>query len=335
MKQEKIYFDVSWQTILKFAAVILGLWFIWLVRDIVALFFVVLVFVSAFSPVVDKWSRKMNRVLAISLLYLIFLVLLGLVGVVIIPPVVGQIQSLAQFLPTISQKVFPFFGVWENLVNISTESLGAIASQLQSLTTSIYNTTIGFFGALAAVFTLLILTFYLLLEEQGAKKLIKEHLPLANRDRIVNIAQKIGLKMGAWLRGQAFLGLTIGAISYIGLLIIGLPYALTLAVWAGITELIPYIGPILGAIPALVIGFAVSPLVGLIVLIFYIVIQQLESQFLVPKIMQKAVGLSPVVIILSLLIGGKLAGILGVIISVPVAAAISVLVKDWNRLLQK
>jgi predicted PurR-regulated permease PerM len=335
MEKDRIQLDITWQAILKVAAVALGLWFVWIIKDIVILFFVVLVIVAAFSSIIDRWSKKMNRVLAITLLYVLLLMIGVILGLVIIPPVANQIRALAASLPTLTQKVFPFFGVWQDLVHLSAQSLGSLASQLQSLTVSVYTTTIGFFGGIVVTFTIVVLSFYLLLEEYRIRKFIKEYLPLQNREALVDITQKIGRKMGDWLRGQVCLMVIIGVVDYIGLSIIGVPFALVLALWAAITEIIPYIGPILGAIPAVIIGFTVSPLVALIVLIFYILVQQLESNFLVPKIMQKAVGLSPVIIILALLIGGKLAGVLGVILAVPVVATIGVLVQELPRLRQK
>ena len=152
------------------------------------------------------------------------------------------------------------------------------------------------------------------------------------QDKIFEVMNKIGFKMGGWLRSQFILMIIVGVADGIILMILGVPYALTLAVWGGLTEVIPYIGPWLGLIPAFIVAFTISPLKGLLIFIAYIIIQQLESQFLVPKIMGKAVGLSPVIIILAILIGAKLMGILGVLIAVPAAAAISVIIQEWPEI---
>ena len=335
MEEKKIIIDISWVSILKVIVALLAVWLVWSVQDIIILFFIVLVLVAALSPVVDAWSKKINRALATSLVYLLILACLVLIGLVIIPPVVAQIRSLSYDLPYLSKQIFPVFGAWREIIDFSTQSLTTLASQLQSVSSSIYSTTVGFIGGVVGVFTVLVLTFYLLLEEQGAKKLLHKYLPIQNRETYIDIMQKVGLKMGAWMRGQLFLALVVGVIDFAGLVIIGVPYALTLGVWAGLTEIIPYIGPVLGAIPAVIIALTISPIQGLLVLIFFIVVQQVESNFLVPKIMQKAVGLSPVIIILVLLIGGKLAGILGIILAVPVAATIGVFVQELPKLRQR
>lgn len=332
MDEKKIIVDISWVSILKVITALLAVWLVWSVQDIIILFFIVLVLVAALSPVVDFWSKKINRALATSLVYLLILACLVLIGFVIIPPVATQVRSLSYDLPYLSKQIFPVFGAWRDVIDFSTQSLTSLASQLQTVSSSIYSTTVGFIGGVVGVFTVLVLTFYLLLEEQGAKNFLYKYLPIQNRETYIEIMQKVGLKMGAWMRGQLFLALVVGVIDFAGLIIIGVPYALTLAVWAGLTEIIPYIGPVFGAIPAIIIALTISPIQGLLVLIFFIVVQQVESNFLVPKIMQKAVGLSPVIIILVLLIGGKLAGILGIILAVPVAATIGVFVQELPKL---
>ena len=141
-------------------------------------------------------------------------------------------------------------------------------------------------------------------------------------------------KTGDWARGQLILGLIIAVLSFIGLIFLLPKYALVLALVAGITELVPYIGPILGAIPAVFLGFTVQPFSfgrGLAVLILYIVIQQVENNLLVPQVMKKSVGLNPVVIIIVMLIGARLAGIVGLILAIPVATAIGVIIKDFVK----
>ncbi|MBU4332000.1 AI-2E family transporter, partial [Patescibacteria group bacterium] len=136
-------------------------------------------------------------------------------------------------------------------------------------------------------------------------------------------------KIGSWLRGQVILMIIIGILSYIGLLILGVRYALLLALFAGLMEIIPYIGPIFGAVPAVFIALTQSPIKGLLVIVLYLIIQQLENNLIVPKIMKRAVGLNPIVVILVILIGGKIAGIVGALIAVPVATAFSVMLKDF------
>ena len=121
----------------------------------------------------------------------------------------------------------------------------------------------------------------------------------------------------------------VGFLTFVGLRILGVKYALTLAVIAGILEIVPVIGPIISSIPAIIIGFTQSPFLGLLVLILYAVIQQSENHIIVPKVMQKTTGLSPVVIVISFLIGAKLLGLLGILLAVPIAVILSVFVDEF------
>lgn len=326
---DRIPLDVPFATILKVVLALLGLWLLWALRDLVVLLFVVLVLVAAISPLIDRWSARMPRIVAILLMYLLILAVLGLAGAVMVPPLVLQIGQIANVLPDFFSRFLPDVKNLRDLTSTSQESLQSIADQLGRVGSTLYTTTRGVVGGIFATFTVFILSFYLLLEEKGAKKLFLTYFPAPNREKIAASIEKIGRKLGGWLRGQLVLMLLMAVLYWVALSILGVPYALALAVWGGLMEIIPYIGPVLFAIPAVLIAFTVSPLIGFLVLVLFIVFQQLENQLIVPKVMQKTVGLSPVVIIISLLAGGKLFGILGVILAIPVAAAVSVILQEW------
>lgn len=330
--ENRVKFDISTTTILKVIFAIFLVWFIYAVRDIVLLFFIVIVIVTALSPLVDRMSQHIPRIL--SLIILSVALLGGLVGVgfLIIPPIVNQISQLAINLPDLISHVGPLYETWQPRIANYQESLINLSSQLGGISSGIYSTTLGFIGGIIALFTILVLSFYMLLEQNAIKNFIGQTIPVEHKDKIIEIMHKIGDKMGKWLRGQFVLMVIIGILDGVALGVLGVPYALTLAVWGGITEVIPYVGPWLGLIPAAIIAFTVSPVKGLFILIAYVVIQQLEAQFLAPKIMGKAVGLSPIIIILSLLVGAKLMGILGVIVAVPAAAAIGVIIQEWPEI---
>lgn len=330
--ENRVKFDISTSTILKIILAVFAIWFLYVIRDIVVLFFIVLVIVAALGPLVDRVAKYIPRLLAVILLSFIFFGLLVAIGFLIIPPIVHQLQLLAINLPTIFSKLGPFFQSIQNSITNYQESLLNVSSQLGRLGTGIYSTTIGFISGIVALVTILVLVFYMLLEQESLRNFLHQTFPVEQKEKIFEIARKIGNKMGGWLRGQALLMLTIGILDGIALAVLGVPYALTLAVWGGLTEVIPYIGPWLGLVPAFLVALTVSPLKALLILIAYIVIQQLEAQFLAPRIMGKAVGLSPVIIILALLVGAKLMGILGVIVAVPAAAAIAVLIAEWPEI---
>lgn len=330
--ENKTQIDVSLATIIKIALVILGIWFLFVIKDIVVLFFIVLVIVASLAPLVDKWSKYMPRIVALIILTAILLGVLTAIGFLLIPPIINQIKQLATNLPSIIDSLSPLFNRLESHVGQYQTSLSNLTSSFGSVTSGIYNTTINFLTGLVAFATILVLSFYLLLEQNSIRDFMHQIIPAEHVDRVFTLIRKISAKLGSWLRGQGILMLIIGLCDFIALLILGVPYALTLAVWGALTEIIPYIGPWLGLMPAFLIAYNISPIKGLLVIIIYILIQQLESNILVPKIMGKAVGLSPVIIILALLCGAKLMGILGVLISVPVAATIAVIIQEWPEI---
>ena len=174
----------------------------------------------------------------------------------------------------------------------------------------------------------LVLTFYMVVEEDNARRFVKSLAPVEYQPFLAQLFTKMQKKIGAWLRGQIVLAVVIGIASYIGLTILGVPYALVLALIAGLFEVVAYVGPIFATIPAAIIGFSVSPLMGVLVIILYLVIQQLEGNVLVPKIMQRVTGLNPIISIVALLIGVKLGGIMGAIFAIPIATMVSVILEE-------
>lgn len=336
--KDRITISISAATIFMVVGVLLGLKFLYLIREILLLFFIVLVLVAALSPIVDKWSTKMPRAMAVVLLYFIIIVAFAGVVSLLLPPLVTQLVHLANQLPSYLGQIAPPDFSYDQIVEFSRTGLERIAQGLSSIGGSLLNTTVSVFGGIAAVFSVVVLTFYLVLARHGIETFIDSLLPIAHKENVAQITEKIGRKLGRWVNGQLLLMLIIGVLDFIGFMIISIwepelrNFALILAVWAGLTEVIPYIGPWFGAVPAVVIGFVLSPWIGLLIFAFLMIIQQLEGQFLVPKIMSKAVGLSPVIVIFSLLIGGKLLGILGVLLAVPFAAVLSVVYSEWANL---
>jgi predicted PurR-regulated permease PerM len=157
-------------------------------------------------------------------------------------------------------------------------------------------------------------------------------MPQHHRDTAKNLVDKIQKKMGLWVIGQIILSLAIMIFTFIGLKILGVQYALFLAMLAGLLEIVPYLGPILSSIPAIFFAFLQNPPLAIAVVILYIIIQKTESYVLTPKIMEKTVGTSPLVVLIALLVGFKLAGVVGLLIAVPLAGAITVVVNEfWNN----
>lgn len=336
MAHSRQVIDLSIMTIIKFFLVVIVLFFLYLIKEVLAILFIALIFASAVDPWVDAMEKyRFPRWLSILLIYAVLLIALALVIILLIPPMTQQTLQLADSFPEYFSKVGVAF---ESLKNFSAEhgilgeldkGLNALKGNITGVVSSAFSSVAGFFGGVASFFIVLVITFYMTIEESSIKRTLTFILPDSYQPFTLQLINKVQRKIGDWLKGQLVLSLMLGVLVYVGLLILGVDYALVLGVVAAFGEFIPYLGPVLAAIPSLFLAFTQSPIKALFVLIFYIIIQQIENQILVPKVMQKAVGLNPIVCIVALLIGAKIAGFVGVILAIPVATAISVVVKEF------
>ena len=336
MSHPRQVIDLSIMTIIKFFLVVIVLFFLYLIKEVLAILFVALIFASAVDPWVDALEKiRFPRWLSILLIYVVLLVAMAFVIVLLIPPITQQTIQLADNFPEYFQKAG---AVFENLKNFSAEhgilgeldkGLNALKGNVTGMVSSVFSSVAGFFGGVVSFFVVLVITFYMTIEESAIKRVLTYLLPDKYQPFTVQLINKIQRKIGDWLKGQLILSLILGVLVYVGLLILGVNYALILGVVAAFGEFVPYLGPVLAAIPSVFLAFTQSPIKALFVLIFYIIIQQIENQILVPKVMQKAVGLNPIVSIVALLIGAKVAGLVGVVLAIPVATAISVVVKEF------
>jgi predicted PurR-regulated permease PerM len=327
--------DISSGTILRTVFILLLLWFLFLIRDILLLVFIAIIIVSAIDPVVNRLQkRRIPRSLTVIVLYILLISLFGLAIFLLIPPLASEVEGLSQSFPQLVEKLSGYFetirqfAVAHNLEQDISGFFSSIAGRLSQAGANIFTGTITFLGGIFEFIIVLSIAFYLTVQERGIKKFFSAILPNDHKEYVMNLVDRIEYKMGRWLQGQASLMLMVFGLDYLGLLAIGAPYSLVLALMAGILEIIPYIGPIISAVIAVAISFLHGPVTGLAVLILFFAVQQLEGYVLTPLVMKRAVGLNPVVVILALLIGAKLAGAIGVIVSVPIATAIGEVVND-------
>lgn len=322
--------DITNSTLIRFVLILLSLWFIYYIRDVFVLLFLVLIIVAGLSPTVDRWAKTITRPGAVVSVFLLIFVALAAIFSLLVPPLINQMQEFSVNLPTYANSLNrQGDGFLPQLTDIIVKNINQLSGSLGNIGQLLFSKTVGVISGVVAVITVVVLTFYLLLEEEGLKKIYRGLLPAGHHEALSETTRKIASKLGAWLRGQLFLMFVVGASITVGLFIIGSPYALTLGLWSGLTEVIPILGPWIGALPGVAVGLAESPFQGFLTLLVYLIIQQLEGNILVPRIMAKAVGLNPFIVILAILIGGKLYGLMGVLLSVPLAAVISVVAEDW------
>lgn len=334
-KPKSVRITLTTSSLLRIILVLLALYFGYLISDILVLLFTTIILTSAIDPWVD-WMQKraIPRVLGITIIYVLLLGAIGISVYLVIPPIISQFGQLINDLPVYIEKINSYLTnlrsytsgyAW--LDNLK-DSLSSSVTSLPSITNNIFSTVFNFFGSLFSIVVILVITFYMLAEENSIRKLVWSITPVHKQKYVMDVLMRMQKRIGLWMRGQLILCLAIFVLTYIGLLILGVKYALILAIIAGFTEFIPYLGPILGAIPAIFLASGQSSYLVLLTAILYIVIQQIENNFLVPKIMQKTAGLNPIISIVVLMIGFSLAGILGALLSIPVATAGMVLVED-------
>jgi len=335
ISKRPININISTVTIVKFILILLALYFFYLVREILVIIFVSLILASALDPWVSSLQkRKIPRGLGIIFIYLILFFIFSFAFSLIIPPIVSQVKELSITFPHYLEKVISGVsalkeyasqhGVLDNLKG----SLDAFAANLEGAAGGVFSTVSGIVGGILSFFLILVMTFYMVVEESAMKKIIWSVAPEEYQPYIMQLISRMQGKIGLWLRGQLILSLIIFVLTFLGLKILGVNYALTLALIAGLTEFIPYLGPILASIPAIFLAFTQSPMLALFTLGLYYIIQLMENHIIVPKLMQKVVGLNPIVSIVVILVGFKVAGVIGAIISLPVATAIGVFLKD-------
>ncbi len=334
---EKQTVNISTGIIFRTILIILALWFLYVVRDIIALLFVSVLIVALIEPVVNWMQKKgIGRGLGILLIYLFLLVFLGLASFFMIPYLTDQFKELIKKIPEYSQNFNHLFSGVENYFQVQSNGTSSDAANIwenikgnfSEISGNIFTTTVGFFSGIISVVVVFALVFYMTVREDGIKNFIVAIVPKKQEEYATSLVIRIKNKIGKWMQGQLLVMLSIFILDFIWLSVLGIPYAFILALFAGLMEIIPFFGPIISAVPGVLLGFLISPWKGLIALLLYIVSQQIESHVIVPQVMKRAVGLNPIVVILSLLIGFKLGGVLGAILAIPIATGINIAVED-------
>ncbi|MCK5021653.1 MAG: AI-2E family transporter [Candidatus Pacebacteria bacterium] len=342
---KNILINIGSGTIIK--SILLGLLFVFLYifRDLVLIILTAIILASSIEPLTKYLMKfKVPRVLAVILIYLTIFAFFITIFIIFIPLVLDEIFSFMLVLPHylsiletwnpiahggfLSQATVEGLSSGFSVTEIISELKGTIGSTFSSFWQTINN----IFGGIFSFLLILIFSFYFAVQEYGIVNFLKIVTPVEHEKYIIDLWRRSQLKIGLWMQGQLLLALLIGVFVYLGLMILGVKYALLLALLAAFAELIPLFGPILAAIPAILIAFAGGGVtMGLMVLGFFVVIQQFENHLIYPLVVKKVVGVPPLMVIISLLVGVHLAGFLGVIIAVPVAAIMMEFINDVER----
>ncbi len=339
MAAERTYVDISAASILRAILLVLLFVFLYIVKDVLIIFLFAIVIASAISPFANWLDEKhFPRVIGVLLLYLIVLGLGVFLLSLVIPYVTDDINRLVGALPKVVQSVsssletvqkgspgyFDFLSEIQNL-------LDGISTYLQQASQSVVGLVVSIFCGIFSFMAILVISFYLAVTKKGIESFLGSVVPEKYEGYAIGLWKRAEIKVGKWLQSQLLLGLIVGLVVYVGLSLLKIKFALILAIMMMLLELVPMVGPVLGAIPAVALAFLQSPTLGLWVLVFYVVVQQLENHVLVPLILGRTLNLNPIVVIISLLIGNQLAGIPGMILAVPMATIIVEMVDDLAR----
>lgn len=328
------------KTVLAVTAVVIVLAALWAAREAVILIYVSALIAMGFAPIVRIIQQPRNpsgrsripRAFAILVIYLAIVAVAVLLGLMVVSPLVEQATRLWSDLPHYFDRLQTFLINYKLLTHrvtlqeaVQNAPAGTGGNAVETVMLALW----GLIGGLFGVITILILSFYFLVEAESLFNYVTKFLPAANRAQFKTASREAVLKVSAWLRAQLILAGVMGVFAAVGLGLMGEPYFYVVALIAAVGETIPIIGPIIGGITAVTVAVMQSPWLALKVGVYFLLLHQLEANILVPKIMERRVGVSPVTVMVALLIGGALLGLIGAILAIPTAAILSVAVDEF------
>ncbi len=339
--------NIGWGTMIRAILVVLLFVAIYILKDIVLIILTAVILASSIEPA-TRWlvRYKFPRVIAVITLFAAVIVLFAGVFYFFLPPLLddlsGFISSIPDYLQSFSfsgntslSSLFGSQGVMDDLSGVALspkEFVSELKTAFFDFSGGIFHGVNIIFGGLLSFVLIVVISFYLAVQERGIENFLKVVTPLKHEKYVIDLWTRTQHKIGLWMQGQLILGLLMGVFVYLGLAILNVPYALLLGVLAAFFELIPLFGPILAAVPAVAIAFInIGPTIGLIVIGFYVIMQQFENHLIYPLVVRKVIGVPPLVVILALLIFGKLFGFLGLIIAVPAVTMLLEIADDIEK----
>lgn len=329
---------ISTWTMLRFFLIAIAIAAIYLVRDTLVALLLAVIVASAIEPVIEWLKRyRVPRILGATLIYLgigsVFFLLIYL----IVPLFLEELHTLSVEYPVLQEQIVKGVNEAGTLwffpdIQLDPEALFALPAQYtEKLGGGVISFVSVVFGGIFSFVLAVVLSFYLAAQERGIEAFLRLVTPLRHEAYLIDLWERSQRKLGRWFRSQLLLGAIIGILIFFGLTLLGVPNAFFFALIAAVFEIIPVVGPILAAVPAVIVALLVSPLLGLLTAVLYFAAQQIESHVIVPVIMRRAVGLSPLIVVLALVMGATIGGIFGILLAVPLTAIGAELLDDWDK----
>lgn len=329
--------DIPTRTILRLLAVFLGVVALYLILDLVVLLLLSIVLASGIAPIVSWFERRgVPRLLGLLTVVIVGLATVSLLLFFVIPPFLKDLTEFAESFPVYTQLLLkelrpigiaPDSAIGQGLTQVLHELtiyLGRGVASLPALALQL-------FGGVVATASVLLVTFYLALERDGVEKFLRLFAPKTEESYVIDLWRRAQKQIGAWAQGQLLLMALIGVVSYVGLSFLGVEYALLLAILAALFEIVPIVGPIVAGGAAVAVSIFQSAELALFVLLFYTAVQQLEGHVIVPLLYRRILRLHPVIVIFALLVGARLAGVIGILLAVPLAAVFTEFLQDYSK----
>lgn len=330
-------------TLFRVVLVALGAYVLWLLRDLALLVLTAIVIASALEPGVAFFIRaRLPRFLAVFFLYLSVFGSIFLLLYFFLPPIIADTADFIAAFPqyvtnldiqsqiTTLTNSADVLGDQEEL-QVLIQNLFSLQSVFQASPSAIGHLVVTFFGGFLSLVLVVVLSFYFALQDTGVDDFLRLVLPVRHEAYAISLWKRAQKKIGLWMQGQLLLSVIVGILTYLGLAIIGVPYALLLAILAGIAEIIPIFGGLVAGLLAATIAYSHGGVaLALIVIGLYVVINQFESNLIYPLIVKKVVGIPPLLVIVALIAGHTLVGFIGLLLAVPVAAVLLELLNDFD-----
>ena len=297
------------------------------VLDIVLLFLIAIVVAEGIRPLVRRLEGwRFPRAAAILAVYIVILGILALLIVLLVQPLVTQAQQLANNFPKYQQQLQDTIESIQRRLHLQTDVSTQIGNALSTASSVLLDIGRTIVTTLIDFVIVLVLAFLWLTTSDRLKAFVVDIVPPQHQPLAADVIRDMGTRIGGYLRGVVINMVVIGVLAGVAVTLLGLPSPVLLGIFAGVLEAVPIFGPFLGAAPAVLLALTVSPAYALLTALVFLVIQQVESNTLVPVVMNRVVALPPLTVVLALLIGGSLEGVAGALLAVPIAAALQVLV---------
>jgi predicted PurR-regulated permease PerM len=301
-------------------------------------FFLAIIIAYILNPLVEFLeSRRVPRYLGILAIYAVFIIIIFVIGSSIIPLLLHELQKLAERVPEYTRQFQQFIlhlqsdyrriNIPESVRLVLDQNIVNLQESVQDVLEWITATVLGLFSHLFTILIIPLLVYYILRDMDSLKRSFVMLFPKSYRRWIAAMGSEMDRTLGAYFRGMLLICFLVAVLTYTGFVIIGLDFALILGIIAGLTNIIPYFGPLIGAVPAVLIASLAAPALVIKVIIVIVIVQQIESQFIAPQILGRSLGLHPLIVIFVLIVGGKFFGLVGLIFAVPFTAMLRIFLR--------